>query len=192
MRRMQRTRLSVSPMTRATAAVPSGELSSTKMTSQSQSTGRCERRSKRTVILARSLNVGTTMLSSGAGCTAVIVSPAARAAGKRADTKASIVDQNSYSFLSVAHPPPAIQDRLLISITEARRALRKEGRISRPGRDEARLLRAPSAAIFRLDDRGAMVGSFSACCTSAARMSLRRKGDEFLQPHSFPSPGGED
>ena len=36
MRRMQRTRLSVSPRRARRAAVPSGELSSTKMTSQSQ------------------------------------------------------------------------------------------------------------------------------------------------------------
>ena len=78
MRRMQRTRLSVSPMARAAAAVPSGELSSTNTTSQSQDARRRASRSTRIGILARSLKVGTTMLSSGAGRTVALSS--ARAA----------------------------------------------------------------------------------------------------------------
>src|SRR5947209_750950 len=67
MRRMQRTRLSVSPSSRATAAVPSGELSSTNNTSQSTPSSVRASFSTSNGTLSRSLNVGTTTLNSGAG-----------------------------------------------------------------------------------------------------------------------------
>src|SRR5271166_1886000 len=64
---MQRIRLSVSPIVRATAAVPSGELSSTNTTSQSHGASKLRSRSTRIGTFALSLKVGTTMQTSGAG-----------------------------------------------------------------------------------------------------------------------------
>ena len=64
----------LAPMARAAAAVPSGELSSTKITSQSHDVRSCASRSTRSGILAFSLKVGTTMVSSGAGRTAALSS----------------------------------------------------------------------------------------------------------------------
>src|SRR5205807_5263129 len=61
-----RTRASVSPIARATAAVPSGELSSTNTTSQSTPASVCASLSTSSGILSRSLKVGTTTLNSGA------------------------------------------------------------------------------------------------------------------------------
>jgi hypothetical protein len=65
---------------RADVAVPSGELSSTNITSQSHDVSRCDSRSTNSGILARSLNVGTTMVSSGAGRTTGIISARAGSA----------------------------------------------------------------------------------------------------------------
>src|SRR3989440_5907937 len=67
MRRTQRTRASLSPIARATAAVPSGELSSTNTTSQSISARVRASFSTSSGTLSRSLKVGTTTLNSGAG-----------------------------------------------------------------------------------------------------------------------------
>jgi hypothetical protein len=69
MRRMQRTRLSASPIERAVAALPSGELSSTNITSQSWPARTRLSRATRIGMLASSLKVGTTIVSSGAGRT---------------------------------------------------------------------------------------------------------------------------
>src|ERR1700733_15978939 len=74
MRRMQRTRLSATPMALAGAAVPSGELSSTKITSHAQAVRSCASRSTRIGMLAFSLKVGTTIVNSGAGRTAAAAS----------------------------------------------------------------------------------------------------------------------
>ena len=62
MRRTQRTRLSVSPILRATAAVPSGELSSTNTTSQSTPASVRASFSTSSGTLSRSLKVGTTIV----------------------------------------------------------------------------------------------------------------------------------
>src|SRR5579872_3858685 len=91
MRRMQRTRSSRSPMERATAPLPSGELSSTNTTSQSQAVSRRSSRSIKSGILARSLKVGTTMVSSGAGRGAVALARVA-AAGESAGRPCSALD----------------------------------------------------------------------------------------------------
>src|ERR1700722_15088524 len=66
-RRMQRTRASAAPIFLAVSAVPSGELSSTMMISQAISGSAARTVSTRRGMFSRSLKVGTTMLSSGAG-----------------------------------------------------------------------------------------------------------------------------
>ncbi len=69
-RRMQRTRASCSPSVFATAAVPSGESSSTKMISHAKPASVRATRSTTIGTFARSLNVGTTTVSSGIEATA--------------------------------------------------------------------------------------------------------------------------
>ena len=65
-RRIQRTRLSCCASARTTSQVPSGELSSTNMTSQATSASAASSRRYSTVTLSRSLKVGTMTDSSGA------------------------------------------------------------------------------------------------------------------------------
>ena len=59
-RRMQRTRESWRARSRTTSQVPSGELSSTKMTSQATPASAVSSRRNSVVTLSRSLKVGTT------------------------------------------------------------------------------------------------------------------------------------
>src|SRR6266851_4749728 len=77
MRRMQRMRASEPPMALAIAAVPSGESSSTNISSQSIPGRAAPIRSTRSGTLSRSFKVGTTIVSSGAARN----SAAARIAG---------------------------------------------------------------------------------------------------------------
>src|SRR6266700_3091426 len=66
MRRMQRMRASARPIALAIAAVPSGESSSTNISSQSIPSSAAPIRSMSFGTFSRSFNVGTTMVSSGA------------------------------------------------------------------------------------------------------------------------------
>src|SRR5262245_14766865 len=80
-RRMHRTRGLLTPILLARAAVPSGESSSTNMTSHSMPGSATASRSTRIGMLALSLNVGTTTVSSGSGKAAAVCDSGAGSIG---------------------------------------------------------------------------------------------------------------
>ena len=73
--------VSCSPISRATAAVPSGKSSSTKITSHSLPASTVRNRSTICAILWRSLNVGMTTVSSGAARATISAAPASETFG---------------------------------------------------------------------------------------------------------------
>ena len=87
----------VRPIARAAAAVPSGESSSAKMTSQSRPASTVRKRSTICATLWRSLNVGMTTVSSGAGWVAAPRAPASEMPGTMAD-----IDAHEFQFQEVA------------------------------------------------------------------------------------------